>query len=568
MTVSIPASAIVNVIPNVINAGGSGLDLSGIFLTSNSRVPIGTIAAFASAAAVSEFFGSGATETLVANRYFGGFDGSTIKPARILFYQYPSVDVPAYLRGGSVAALTIAELQDTPVGTITLTIDGVAVTSGAIDVSAAASFSAAAAVIETALNYADAVVTGAIAATTLTVSAVTSGTLAVGQVIEGTGITAGTKITALGTGTGGTGTYTVTPSQTAASTSIRAGEATVAYDPTSGGFVITAGTPGADGDITVANSGATANALKLSASTGAITSQGGDAGVPATAMDDVIANTQNFATFATVDKPSVDDMVAFGAWANDQGARYAYIMWDNNVAATQSPDTTSAGAQIIAAEYGSTVPIYAPVDGLALAAFVMGGIASIDFARVNGRTNMAFRSSDALTAGVTNATIAENLIANGYNFYGAYATAADEFIFFYPGQVTGPFAWIDTLVNEIWMTNNFQLALMNLLTAIPSIPYNDVGYQLIETSLTDPIDVALAFGAIRPGVPLSALQRTQVNTMAGAEVAPVIEQRGWYLQVQPATPEVRAARGSPPITFWYTDGQSVQKIVLNSVEIA
>ena len=67
-----------------------------------------------------------------------------------------------------------------------------------------------------------AVVTGSISTTTLTVSAVTSGTLRVGQYITGTGVTAGTTITALGTGTGGTGTYTVSASQTASSTTITA----------------------------------------------------------------------------------------------------------------------------------------------------------------------------------------------------------------------------------------------------------------------------------------------------------------------------------------------------------
>lgn len=67
-----------------------------------------------------------------------------------------------------------------------------------------------------------AVVTGAISGTTLTVSAVSSGTLAVGQVISGSGVTAGTYITALGTGVGGVGTYTVSASQTAASTTITA----------------------------------------------------------------------------------------------------------------------------------------------------------------------------------------------------------------------------------------------------------------------------------------------------------------------------------------------------------
>jgi len=64
--------------------------------------------------------------------------------------------------------------------------------------------------------------TGSIAGTTLTVSAVASGTLAVGQVVADlTGnIAANTTITGLGTGIGGVGTYTVSPTQTVASESM------------------------------------------------------------------------------------------------------------------------------------------------------------------------------------------------------------------------------------------------------------------------------------------------------------------------------------------------------------
>jgi hypothetical protein len=61
--------------------------------------------------------------------------------------------------------------------------------------------------------------TGVISTTTLTASSVT-GTIAVGQLITGTGVTAGTTITAFGTGTGGAGTYTVSASQTVSSTTI------------------------------------------------------------------------------------------------------------------------------------------------------------------------------------------------------------------------------------------------------------------------------------------------------------------------------------------------------------
>ena len=64
--------------------------------------------------------------------------------------------------------------------------------------------------------------TGAISGTTLTVSAVTSGYLPVGTIITGSGVTSGTTITDWVSATGGTGTYTVSDSQTVSSTTISA----------------------------------------------------------------------------------------------------------------------------------------------------------------------------------------------------------------------------------------------------------------------------------------------------------------------------------------------------------
>lgn len=61
------------------------------------------------------------------------------------------------------------------------------------------------------------------AGTTLTVTAVSSGVLAVGENISGAGISGGTKISALGTGTGGTGTYTVSISQLVSSETMTTG---------------------------------------------------------------------------------------------------------------------------------------------------------------------------------------------------------------------------------------------------------------------------------------------------------------------------------------------------------
>jgi len=59
-----------------------------------------------------------------------------------------------------------------------------------------------------------------ISTTILTVGGTVTGTFAVGQVISGTGVTSGTRITALGSGTGGAGTYSINTSQTVSSTAI------------------------------------------------------------------------------------------------------------------------------------------------------------------------------------------------------------------------------------------------------------------------------------------------------------------------------------------------------------
>lgn len=71
---------------------------------------------------------------------------------------------------------------------------------------------------------ADTVFTGSISGTTLTVSAVQAGEISVGQVVFGSGVTAGTTIAALAGGTGGVGAYTVAPAQTLPSRTLSTGQ--------------------------------------------------------------------------------------------------------------------------------------------------------------------------------------------------------------------------------------------------------------------------------------------------------------------------------------------------------
>lgn len=578
---TIPASDLVNVSPGVENAGGTAVDVIGLCLTTSNRVPVGSVLSFASAAAVTSYFGSGSVESRIAgggsglgSGYFGGFTGSNKLPSNILFAQYNTANVGAYLRGGSVASLSLAQLQAIS-GTLSIVIDGVT-KSGTVNLSAVTSFSNAAASIADALDIEAAGApaasfTGTISGTALTVSSVT-GTIAAGQLLDGVGTTAGTYIVS-GSGT----SWVVSVSQTVGPSAMTTANPGVSYDSVSGGFIVTSTTTGVSSTLAYAT-GTAAASLKLTQATGAVLSQGAVAAVPGTYMDALISNNSNWVTFFTAFDPDNGSgntqKQAFAAWKNGKNNRYAYICWDTDLLPAQSvPATTSLGYILANNQDSGTCLISEPSD-LNQAAFISGAAASIDFTQKNGRISFAFKSQAGLVAGVTDQTAARNLAGNpqgsdrgnGYNFYGAYANANQGFVSFQRNFVTGPFLWFDTYINQIWMNSLFQSALLNLLINSRSVPYSIDGYSLIEAALADAIAQALNFGAFGPDT-LSASQIAQVNNDAGTSITDVLQTQGYYLQILPAPPATRQARTSPPMKFWYIDQGSVQAINLNSIAL-
>jgi hypothetical protein len=591
---TIPASQLVAVNPSVLAAGGSGVEILGLVLTANTRVPIGSVLSFPDGQSVTDYFGPDTVEDIAANGgtglgsgYFGGFSNSTKKPSSILFAQYNSAAVSAYLRGGDISGYTTSQLQAIS-GTLSIVIDGIT-KSGSPNLSAATSFSLAAQIIADALDIEGlegAVFTGAIAATTLTVSAFTSGTpLAVGHFIEGAGVTAGTYITALGSGTGGTGTYTVSASQSVGSEAMTTDLPGISYDSVSGGLVVTSETTGATSTIAYAT-GTIADDLKLQAAQGAVLSQGAAAGVPATFMNALIVVNSNWVSFMTTFNPDNSGFTAkeaFAAWKNSQNNRFLYVCWDLDQTPTNTlPATASLGYALANNnDSGTCLLDGVTADGwdvnpaVAEAAFVMGSAASISFDERRGRITFAYKESEGLNASVTDPTVATNLggnpqsgsRGNGYNFYGAYGAAnPPNDVWFQRGFVTGDFAWLDSYVNQVWMNTRFQRALLDLLRNSRSIPYGSDGNALIENALAESISQALNFGAFGPGA-LTAAQQALVNGSAGKVVAPTLQSQGYYLQILPSSPTVRAARTSPPCKFWYIDRGSVQAITLSSVAL-
>lgn len=498
---SIPASAIVNIVPRVIGGGGAGLELNGLFLSSNASIPTGAVTSWASADDVAVYFGATSDEAELAVQYFNGFVNSDIKPKTLYIARWNETAVAAWARGGAIA-LTLAQLKAITDGAFKITVDSTLYSLSSLSFSACTSFSDCAVVIQAALRAAGATL------------------------------------------------------------------ATVTYSSTFGAFEITSGTTGANSTITYGSAPTSGTdlsvSLKLTAALGALLSQGKAAQTPVEIMQGVVNITTNWVTFMTVFEPSLDDKLLLAAWCSGKGTRYAYIAWGEEVAALTADNAACFAQEVATANYAGTASIYGGSD---LAAFVCGSIASIDYNARNGRITLAFKQGSGLTANVTNETVAAALLGNGYNFYGDYATANDQFTWFYNGQISGDASWIDTYVNQVWLNNALQLAIMNLFSLAKALPYNAKGYNRVRAACADPINAGLNAGVIVPNVSLSSVQADEVNAEAGLTIAPSLSRDGWYLQILDATAQNRAQRLTPPAKFWYMDGGSIQRFEMSSTVV-
>lgn len=493
---TIPFSQVVNVVPSVLSAGGIAVDLNGLMLTQNAYAPAGTILSFATANDVATYFGATSTEASLASIYFNGYQNSTQLPGELLIANYAETATTGWLRSGSLASMTLGQLQALGSGTLSITVAGVVKTSGTISLAGVTSFSDAASVIQAAFT---------------------------------------------------------SPGFT------------VAFDSTQNAFIFTTTTTGAAETMSFAT-GSLSTGLMLTSATGAVVSNGQDAAVPATFMNSIINQNQNWATFFTTWESVLSEKEAFASWSNSVSPRYLYICQDSDVNALNAAATNTFGDWLQDNAIIGTLPIY---GNKTHAAFAAGFAASLDFTRLNGRATLDFKEQSGLVPSVTTASNYNAVVSHGYNCYGAYGSnnPANNANWFTPGSVSGKWLWADTYLNQIWLNAQLQLSLVTLLQQVGSIPYNAQGYSLINAACLDPINAAINFGAIRKGIQLSAAQAAEVQYALGYNAAPIIASQGYVLQISPATAVTRAARQSPPITLYYQDGESVQQITLASIAI-
>ena len=249
------------------------------------------------------------------------------------------------------------------------------------------------------------------------------------------------------------------------------------------------------------------------------------------------------------------EALELAGWCNDQGVRFMYALVDKTTAGLTPNNQACLAYQV--SDYYGVCCLYNTKE---LGAMAMGVGASIDPAQLNGRKTWAFKQQTGLTYTVNSETDAPVLLANGYNFYGNYATASSQFKLFQNGQISGDAKWLDTYYGQVFIRDGLQNAWLNAMISANTLPYNQSGYGVLRAAAMDTINTAVNAGFIRQGVSLSEAQKAQVQSEAGLDISGALETQGWYLQILDPTTQVRAERGTPVVNFWYMDGGSIQRI--------
>lgn len=333
---------------------------------------------------------------------------------------------------------------------------------------------------------------------------------------------------------------------------------TCSWDNQTRAFVITSATTGDESTITYAT-GTAAEAMGLTSGT---LSAGANAQTLTETMASCVNSNTNFWSFMPIWDETSTQALELAQWCNNQGVRFLYVMVD------KTSDGKTANSQTClaykTADYIGVCPIY---NTKAVGAMAMGIGAAIDVAQFEGRKTWAYKAQSGLGFTVDKETDAVNLIGNGYNFYGNYATASEEFKLFQNGQCSGTAKWLDTYFGQVYIKNGLQNSWLNVLMNTNTVPYTERGYTQLRASAADIISSAKNAGFIREGVTLSETQKGIIQSQAGLDISNELQNQGWYLQILDPTAEVRAQRGTPIINFWYCDGGSIQFIQGSSTVI-
>lgn len=507
MANTISTDFLVHTVPGVVEGQGAALSFNGLLLTDSTKVPIGTLLGLATPAAVLDYFGVSSAEYALAQTYFKGFDGSTVKPGLLYFWQFARAAVKGYLRGGSMKSVTLDQIKAMS-GVLTLTVDGVTASTASINLTAATSQSNAAAIITTALTAAfpvelpvctyDSIQNAFVitSSVTGTISSISFGTGAIAPLLK----------------------------LDAANGAVRSPGAAIA-------------TPAGDMTMIDALSRGWASFFKTWEST-----------ISEDLLFAAWVNTStNYAYLPWTDDPntiSTSDTTSLAYLLN------GITIYDANGNPTELAPATN--------DYDNTMVVWNNAD---MAAALSGFMASINVNQPGGWIDFAYLAQSGLASTVNNRTDAQTLESKRVMFLGDFASRTTGYKVTFPGAVSGIFDWLNDFLGNTHIRSQLETAWMSLRTQRKSMSYTESTYSLIRQVFSSTVfEPAKVLGAVNAGVFLDDIQKTTINSLTGSDdAATQVEQQGYFIHIVPPTAATRNAR-KLDINTWYTSGGSINRL--------
>lgn len=310
------------------------------------------------------------------------------------------------------------------------------------------------------------------------------------------------------------------------------------------------------------NSDNIASILRLDDDSGPTKENGRDS-VPLTEILDNYSDIRDDWWSVSIINPtlSLNNNVANWVSNKNNGCRYVFITYDNNINATKIKNNQDTfGYQIYNSGNKGTFVIYGNETH---AGFVAGIAASIDYTKENGTITFSGKRQQDLELTVSTDDEADCLESNYYNYYGSYSFINQKYRCLENGIVSNGGdnqKWIDSLFNQIWLTRSLQIAMFNLLLDKNKISFNNTGYSLISSSCNDVINKGINNGTIVAGVNIDAYQTAIVNESVGKDVSNDLKENGFYLYIGDNDSSARLERKAKNCLLFYCDGGAIQKI--------
>lgn len=521
----ISINEVVSITPRVLSGGASGLNFNGLFITKSEVAPVDTLLNFSNSSDVAKYFGYESEQYKAAEVYFNGYNNSLTKPRGCFFFRHLHKDAKAFLRGSPAAdpSELLKELNKVKSGSINLVLGPDELVIEGLNFSACNSLSDCALVLQDAINDA--------------------------------GLDNDVEL------------WKTT---------------SVNYSSLTTAFTIQAGLSGDEIAIDFA-SGPLADLMNLSKAAKAITSRGGAQRSYKETLDKVLTYTANFVSYATIEEvTSIDEARQLAQWANqkfNEGSQFLYIWHTADLSLNGNNQITrnsqlgfarvgsamvvnfGAGAEIakslVADKYQGVCGVYGDAR---YAAFIMGAVASIDWMQPNSTITFALKSQAGLPANVSDTDTARKLTELKLTFLGDYASRNDQFKLTANGMVYGDYRFIDTYINSTWFNNALQTKIVETMSQVGRLPYNQEGYDILRLSCQPVFNAAKLNGVIDSGVTIDEQQRETLKREAGKDIASTLQNNGYYMQILDADANTRGGRTSPPCQVWYTYGGSIHKL--------